>query len=68
MRFEMFRRFTLRGYRWYFRLRATNGQIVAQSEGYSRRTDALSTVESIRAGVKMAPVVYETFDSAESGG
>ena len=32
---------------WRFRIIARNGQIVAQSEGYRRRVDALSTARSL---------------------
>lgn len=43
--------------RWYFRIRAENGQIVAQSEAYSRKTDAMSTVQSIRQNVGTAEII-----------
>lgn len=58
MRFELFvRRSMLGRKKWYFRLRAANGQIVAQSEAYSRRIDALSTIQSIASGAGQAEVV-----------
>lgn len=38
----MFRR------KWFWRLRAGNGEIVAQSEGYSRKIDAIRTIESVQ--------------------
>lgn len=48
MHFEIFKKLGLLGWKWYFRVRATNGQIVAQSESYSRRIDAVSTIHSMR--------------------
>lgn len=58
MRFELFaRRNVLGRKKWYFRLRAANGQVVAQSEGYSRRVDALNTIQSIAKGAGHAEVV-----------
>jgi uncharacterized protein YegP (UPF0339 family) len=33
---------------WYWRLRAKNGRIVAQSEGYSRKSSCLKTIEQIQ--------------------
>lgn len=41
---------------WYFRVRAHNGQIVAQSEGYSRRIDAKETATNLRANIGNAEV------------
>lgn len=47
MTFEIFRAGLLRK-RWYWRLVSNgNGEIMAQSEGYSRRVDALKTVQTI---------------------
>ncbi len=37
---------------WYFNLKAPNGKIVAQSEGYSRKRNALKGIASIK---KFAP-------------
>lgn len=34
---------------WRFRLRAANNQIVAQSEAYTRKTDAVRACQSVRA-------------------
>lgn len=39
-----------------FRLKATNGQIVAVSEGFADVADCLSTVDSVRQNVAGAPV------------
>jgi uncharacterized protein YegP (UPF0339 family) len=33
---------------WYWRLRGKNGRIVAQSEGYARKSSALKTIETIQ--------------------
>lgn len=48
MRFELFRRLTLRGLRWFWRLKAKNGETVAQSEGYHNKEDALETIDLIQ--------------------
>jgi uncharacterized protein YegP (UPF0339 family) len=42
--------------RWFFRIRAGNGEIVAQSEGYSRRFDALGTAHSLKTGLLNAEI------------
>lgn len=39
---------------WYFRIRAMNGQVLAQSQGYSRRLDCVATVHSLRSGLANA--------------
>ena len=41
MKFEVYARPTLRGRRWFWRLRAGTGEIIATSEGYRNRLDAL---------------------------
>jgi uncharacterized protein YegP (UPF0339 family) len=57
MRIEIFSARNLLGRkRWYFRVRAANGQKVAQSEGYSRRFDAVSTAHSLKAGLANAEI------------
>jgi uncharacterized protein YegP (UPF0339 family) len=33
---------------WYWHLRATNGKIIAQGEGYKRRSDLLKTIARIQ--------------------
>ena len=40
MTFEFFHRRGLRGKRWYFRIKARNGETVASSEGYRNFKDA----------------------------
>ena len=58
MKFEVFHRRNLLGKkRWYFRIRAENGQIVAQSEAYSRRIDAMGTAQSVRQNVGAAEII-----------
>lgn len=57
MRIEIFSGRTLfQRKRWFFRVVADNGQIVAQSEGYSRRIDAVQTAYSLRDNLKNAEV------------
>lgn len=46
-RFELYRALTLLGWRWYWRLRAANGEIVASGEGYRRREDAARAIEIV---------------------
>jgi uncharacterized protein YegP (UPF0339 family) len=58
MRIELFsRKRLLKRPLWYFRVVATNGQVVAQSEGYSRRLDAKETAEGLKAQLPRAPIV-----------
>lgn len=57
-KFEVFSRRGLRGKRWYFRFVAPNGQIMAQSEGYVRKIDALSAVSSIQANAPSAQIKH----------
>lgn len=49
MKFEIFARLTLRGRRWFWRLRAANGRIVAsgESSGFHNRTGAYHGVELV---------------------
>lgn len=57
MKVEIFSRKKLLGRPlWYFRIRARNGEIIAQSEGYSRRLDAMSTIRLIRAQLASAEI------------
>lgn len=43
--------------RWYFRVVARNGETVAQSEGYSRRLDAMDTAHLLKEEIGKATVV-----------
>jgi len=40
-----------------FRLKATNGQIIASSEGYKSEASALNGIESVKKNAPEAPVV-----------
>lgn len=42
-----------------FRLKATNGQIIAVGEGYKKKASCLNGIESIRKNAPDAPVVAE---------
>ena len=54
---ELFSRKRLIGRpKWHFRIVAKNGQIVAQSEQYSRRLDAVATAESLRDNLGSAEI------------
>lgn len=61
MRYQLRRRLTLRGHRWFWHLRAGNGEIVAQghTRGYSRRIDAVATVELVRASGPANSIIEE---------
>lgn len=48
-RIEFFRGKLLK--RWYFRIRAANGQIIAASEGYSRKIDCIQTASHLRGSL-----------------
>lgn len=56
MHVEIFHRLTLLGWRFYFRIRARNGRILAQSEGYHNRADALQTINSLKAELPYARI------------
>lgn len=57
MRIEIFRRLTLFGVRWFFRIIAANGESVAQSEGYSRKIDCRGTANLLKNGLGRAEIV-----------
>lgn len=42
-----------------FRLKASNGEIIANSEGYTAKTSALGGIESVRNNAPESPVVEE---------
>jgi uncharacterized protein YegP (UPF0339 family) len=44
---------------WYFHLKSRNGKIIAQSEGYKRRTGAEKALIAIRRDIKSALIVVE---------
>lgn len=43
--------------RWYFRLVSKNNKIVAQSEGYNRRSQAIAAVDRVRAIAQTTAVI-----------
>lgn len=43
---------------WYFNFEAPNGEVLFQSEGYSRKIDAQETIASIKFHAKDAEVAY----------
>ena len=42
-----------------FRLKAKNGQIIAVSEGYTKKANCLNGVESVKKNAPEAPLVFE---------
>lgn len=53
-RFELFKG---KDKKWFFRLKATNGKIIAQSEGYNRRASALKGIQSVRRNAAKAELI-----------
>jgi len=43
--------------KWAFRVKASNGQIVAQSQGYTKRASARSTLEKLLRGEYDGPII-----------
>lgn len=43
---------------WYFRLRASNGKIVAQSEGYTQRHNVKNGISAVEDVVLDGNIVY----------
>lgn len=41
---------------WFWRLKATNGEIIASHEGYTRKEDCLEAVERVRRAAVFAKV------------
>lgn len=50
----------LRGRRWYFRVKAPNGEIVAQSEGYNSAAGREKGIKALRKAVHD----YDTMEKA----
>lgn len=48
------RRFPWLRRQWYFRIKAANGEIIAQSEGYTRKESALTTIHLLRLRMAIA--------------
>ena len=56
MRFELIRSKLPRRQRWRWRIVATNGQVLAHSEAYSNRADAVTAIEIVRDNAYAAPL------------
>lgn len=57
MKIEIFSKRTLFGKRWFFRIRAKNGETIAQSESYHNRGDAWDIARDLRGQLFDASVV-----------
>ena len=55
MRFELIRARLPRRQRWRWRIVATNGRVLAYSESYSNRADAVAAIETVRDNAATAP-------------
>ena len=55
LRFELFKD-TDAPSEWRWRLKAANNEIVAASEGYKNKQDALDTIELIKSSAATAPI------------
>ena len=42
---------------WYFHLKANNGKIIAQSEGYNTKRSALNGIASIKKNAAKAKII-----------
>jgi len=42
---------------WRFNLKATNGQVIASSQGYASRASALKGIDSVRRNAPEAAIV-----------
>lgn len=49
-------------HQWYFNIRAANHEVIATSEGYHNKQDAVSTINVIRRGAAIAGI----FDASVS--
>jgi uncharacterized protein YegP (UPF0339 family) len=56
MRYEIYSRITIRGRRWFWRLRAVNHEIIASGEGYRNKDDAEDAISLVQSSSR-APVV-----------
>ena len=55
MRFELIRSKLPRRQRWRWRIVANNGQVLAHSEAYTNRADAVAAIETVRDNAATAP-------------
>lgn len=57
MTFEVYHRLTLRGWRWYWRLRAANHRIVAVGgESFHNKADVLAIIDKLMNGLSSAEI------------
>jgi uncharacterized protein YegP (UPF0339 family) len=52
-----FELFTDKGGQWRFNLKASNGQVIASSEGYASKASALNGIESVKSNAPGAETV-----------
>ncbi|MGN8553959.1 UNVERIFIED_CONTAM: YegP family protein [Microbacterium sp. SLM126] len=52
-----FELFTDKGGQWRFNLKASNGEVIASSEGYTSKSGALNGIESVKNHAPDAQVV-----------
>lgn len=57
MKIEIYSRVGMFGRRWYFRLKAGNGEVIAQSEAYNRKESAMSTAQLIAQNTQLIEVI-----------
>ena len=57
MKIEVYSRVGMFGRRWYFRLKAGNGEVIAQSEAYNRKESAMGTAQLIAQHAKPIEVI-----------
>ncbi|AZS37962.1 hypothetical protein CVS47_02612 [Microbacterium lemovicicum] len=55
-----FELYTDKGGHWRFTLKATNGQVIASSEGYSSKAAAQAGIESVKKNAPTADTVEVT--------
>jgi uncharacterized protein len=48
------------GGQYYWRIVASNGQVLATSESYYNRADAQSAAQSVKSGAPGAPIIDRT--------
>ena len=46
-----------KGGSWRFRLKAPNGQIIANSQGYSSKAACINGIESVKTNASSAPIL-----------
>lgn len=55
MEFQIYK---TRNKQWAWRLRADNGEIIAQGESYKRRKDAFGAIDLVKSTNKATPVDF----------